>query len=193
MTETDQARPTGGAPDPKGVAVAQEMQEQLRPAEVILVGSRAAGGHRPDSDVDLMAICPDEDAVREVNRTVRQLLEGKHEAPVVNVTTINRGEFVRSAPLGQSFAGQAARHGVNPDSRRLAYQTERDPEPEEISREAISWLVLAEIHLGAFSRTEDTWPAPTSRPWMPRRRWSGPSRDCWPRATTGPGSAGTLP
>ena len=133
------------------------MQERLRPAEVILLGSRAAGDHRPDSDVDLMAICPDEDAVREVNRTVRQLLEGKHEAPVVNVTTITRGEFVRSAPLGQSYAGQAARHGVTPDGRRLVYQPERDPEPDEVRREAISWLVLAEIHQGAFSRTDDTW------------------------------------
>ena len=42
------------------------MQELLRPAEVILPDSRAAGGHRPDSDVDLMVVSPDEDAVREV-------------------------------------------------------------------------------------------------------------------------------
>ena len=65
MTRTGQARPTGGAPDPVGLAVAQEMQERLRPAEVILLGSRAAGDHLPDSDVDLMAVCPGEDAVRE--------------------------------------------------------------------------------------------------------------------------------
>ena len=48
MTETGPARPPRGAPDPVGLAVAQEMQERLRPAEVILLDSRAAGDHRPD-------------------------------------------------------------------------------------------------------------------------------------------------
>ena len=164
MTQTVQGRPTGGAPDPVGLAVAQEMQGRLRPAEVILLGSRAAGDHRPDSDVDLMAVCPGEDAVREVNRAVRRLLEEKHGAPVVNVVTITREEFRRTAPLGQSFAGQAARHGVTPEGRRLAYQPARDPEPEEIRQETISWLTLAEIHLGAVSRTEGTWLAGSNVP-----------------------------
>ena len=127
MTLTGQARPTGGAPDPVGLAVAREIQERVRPAEVILLGSRAVGDHRPDSDVDLMAVCPGEDGVRQGNRTVRQLLEWKREAPVVKVTTIIRGEFARTAPLGQSFAGQAARHGVTPDGKRLDYLPERDP------------------------------------------------------------------
>ena len=157
MTPTGQARPSGGAPDPLGLAVAQEMQERLHPAEVILLGSRAAGDHQPDSDVDLMAVCPGEDAVREVNRSVRRLLEGKREAPVVNVVTITAEEFRRTAPLGQSFDGQAAQHGVTSDGRRLDYRPEREPTPEEIRREATSWLVLAELHLGAFSRTEGTW------------------------------------
>ena len=43
---------------PLGLAVAEEMQERLCPAEVILLGSRATGDHRPDSDVGLMAACP---------------------------------------------------------------------------------------------------------------------------------------
>ena len=138
MNETAQARPTGGTPDPVGLAAAERMQEGLRPAEVILLGSRAAGDHRNDSDVDLMAVCADEDAVRKADRNLKQLLEEKHEASVVNVVTIARGEFVRTAPLGQSFAGQAVRHGVRPEGRRLDYRPERDPEPEEIRREAVS-------------------------------------------------------
>ena len=133
------------------------MQERFRPAEVILLGSQAAGDHQPDSDVDFMAVCLGEDAAREANRTLRQLLEGKYEAPVVNVVTITREEFRRTAPLAQSFAGQAARHGVTPEGRRLDYRPEREPTPEEIRREAISWLVLAELHLGAVARTEGTW------------------------------------
>ena len=150
MTQTGQAHPTRGAPDPVGLAAAEEMQERLRPAEVILLGSRAAGDHRLDSDVDIMAICADEAAVRETDRMLRKLLEGKYEVPVVNVTTITREEFRRTAPLAQSFAGQAARHGVNPDGRRLDYRPEREPEPAEIRETAVFWLYLAETHLKSF-------------------------------------------
>ena len=35
MTRTGQTCPTGGAPDPLDLAVAQEMQERLQPDEVI--------------------------------------------------------------------------------------------------------------------------------------------------------------
>ncbi len=150
MTDTGQARPPLGTPDPVGLAVAEKMQERLRPAEIILLGSRAAGDHRLDSDVDLMAVCPDEDAVREADETLRQLLEGKYAAPVVNVATIAEDEFRRTAPLGQSYAGQAARHGVTPEGKPLDYHPERDPEPEEIREATVFWLYLAETHLKSF-------------------------------------------
>ena len=150
MTETGQSRPPGGAPDPVGLAVAEKIQERLRPAEVILLGSRAAGDHRPDSDVDLMAVCADEAAVRKADETLRQLLEGKYEMPVVNVVTITEKEFVRTAPLGQSYAGQAVRHGVTPDGKPPDYRPEREPEPEEIREAAVFWLYLAETHLQSF-------------------------------------------
>ena len=150
MTETSQARPNGGAPDPVGLAVAREMQELLRPAEVILLGSRAAGDHRHYSDVDLMAVCPDEPASREAEETLRQLLEGRYDAPVVNVVSITRSEFVRTTPLGQSFAGQAVRHGVTSEGKSLDYCPERNPEPEEVRESAVFWLYLAETHLKSF-------------------------------------------
>ena len=139
-------------PDPVGLAIAREMQELLRPTKVILQGSRAAGDHRQDSDVDLMAVCLDEKVVREADETLRQLLQGKYDIPVVNVITITEEEFRRTAPLAQSQAGQAARHGVTPDGRSLDYTPEREPEPEEIREGTIFWLVMAENHLDAFAR-----------------------------------------
>ena len=143
------------APDPVGLAIAREMQEQLKPAQVILLGSRAAGDHRPDSDVDLMAVCPDEAKLKEVDGTLRQLLEGKYGVPLVNVITITRDEFRSTAPLPQSQAGQAARHGVTFDGRRLDYRPEREPEPEEIREATIFWLVMAEAHLDVVARALD--------------------------------------
>jgi predicted nucleotidyltransferase len=88
----------GKAPDPQALAIAREMQERLHPAEVILLGSRAAGDHRPDSDVDLMAVLPGKTAARAADETLRLLLEGRHEAPVVNVLTMTREEFRRRWP-----------------------------------------------------------------------------------------------
>ena len=142
-------RPNG--PDPEALATARWLQELLRPTEVILLGSRATGDHRPDSDVDLMAICQDEKSLEDTDETLRQLLEGKYEVPVVNVTTITQEEFLRTAPLAQSWAGQAARHGVTPEGRSLNYRPEREPGTEEIRAATIFWLTLADIYLEGFT------------------------------------------
>ena len=148
---TNQTGPAKSAPDPQALSIAREMRERLHPAEIILQGSRATGEHRRDSDVDLMAVCPDEAAVREADETLRQLLAGKYDIPVVNLITITKEEFLRTAPLAQSWAGQAARHGVTPDGEALDYRPDRRPEPEEIRKAAIFWLSLAEAHLEIFS------------------------------------------
>ena len=137
--------------DPVALAIAQKIQERLNPAEVILLGSRAVGERRHDSDVDLMAVAADEAAVKEVDDVLRHLLEGKYEPPVVNVTTITREEFRRTVPLAQSWAGQAARHGVTPDGMSLDYQPERPPTAEEIRENSVWWLSLADIRLEGFA------------------------------------------
>ncbi len=82
--------PRRNAPDPEALVIAREMQERLQPAEIILLGSQAVGEHRHDSDVDLMAVAPDEAGVKEADESLRYLLEGKYDDPVVNVTTITR-------------------------------------------------------------------------------------------------------
>ena len=139
-------------PDPEALVIARDMRERLQPAEIILLGSRAVGEHRHDSDVDLMAVAVDEAGVKEANDILRHLLEGKYDVPVVNVATITREEFHRKAPMGQSWAGQAARHGVTPEGRSLGYRPERDPTAEEIRDAAVWWLALADIHLERFAR-----------------------------------------
>ena len=139
------------SPDPVGLAIAREIQERMRPAEIILSGSRAAGDHRPDSDVDLTAVVPDEAAADRTKEKIQEILEGRDSVPVVNLITITREEFERTALLGQSFAGQAARHGVTPDGRSLNYRPERDPTPEEIRELTTWWLRMAERHLNTLN------------------------------------------
>ena len=87
------------SPDPEGMAIAREIQEKVRPAEIILGGSRAAGDHRPDSDVDLTAVAPDEAAAGRTEETLRELLEGKHDVSVVNDMTITREDFGQAIAL----------------------------------------------------------------------------------------------
>ena len=135
------------SPDPEGLAIAREIQQRVRPAEIILSGSRAAGDHRPDSDVDLTAVAPDEAAAERAKEILRELLEEKRDVPVVNVSTITREEFDRLALLGQSFAGQSARYGVTPEGRSLDYRPERDPTAGEIRELTTWWLRMAEHHL----------------------------------------------
>ncbi len=135
------------APDPEGLAVAREIRTRVHPAEIILGGSRAIGEHRPDSDVDLTAVAPDADSAERAKETLKELLEGKREAPVVNVHTITREEFQRLAPMGQSFPGQAARYGVTPEGKSLNYLPEREPTPREVRELTIFWLRLADNHM----------------------------------------------
>ena len=138
-------------PDPEGLTIAREIQDRLRPAEVILFGSRADGTHGPGSDVDLIAIAPDEAAAEMTKETVREILGGRRGVPKVSVITTTRGEFDRMALLGQSFAGQAARYGVTPDGRSLDYRPERDPTADEIRELTTWWLRMAEEHLDLFA------------------------------------------
>ena len=135
------------APDPLGLAIGREIQQKVHPAEIILCGSRAVGDHRPDSDVDLTAIAPDDASAERTKAVLKELLKGKHDDPVVNVMTITRQEFRRTAPLAQSFAGQTARYGVTLDGRSLDYRPEREPTPHEIRELTLFWLRLAQPHV----------------------------------------------
>ena len=61
-------------PDPVALSVAKVMQELLAPGQVILNGSRAVGEHRPDSDVDLMAVFDDDGVRRLADEALSDLL-----------------------------------------------------------------------------------------------------------------------
>ena len=182
-------------PDPLALAIAQEMRRRLEPAEIILQGSRAAGDHRPDSDVDLMAVVPDEDGKRESDGIPHGLQERKREDPVVNIITMDRDNFRRTAPMAQSMAGQAAHHGVTPEGKSLGYVPDREPAPEEIRQATVYWLLLAEREADDFVRLLEYVRDPGHHlpPSGASGLWSAPSRRCSVLETTMPGSGGTRP
>ena len=167
------------SPDPEGLAIAREIQERLRPAEVILFGPRADGSHSPGSDVGLTAIATDEDAAEGTEETVNEILQGRRAAPEVTVIKTTREEFRQWALLGQSFAGQAARYGVTPDGRSLNYRPEREPTSGEIQELTIWWLKMAERHLNSLKyylenpRLADSWYQGLQAQWGLERSFKG--------------------
>ena len=140
-------------PNPEGLAAAAYVQRLIHPAQVLLVGSRAVGDHRPDSDIDLTAICPDATTQATADQTLEQLLYGKYDVPIVNVITITQAKFQQKACLAQSQAGQSARHGVTVHGQSFGYRPDREPSPQEIQQATTFWLRLAQCHLRSFTTT----------------------------------------
>ena len=137
-------------PDPAALAVAKSMQKIMPSAQVILNGSRAVGQHREDSDVDLMAVFDDEGTRILADEALSLVLPSYDDGPQVHVYTIVRADFERLARLAQSFAGQAARHGVTPEGLPLDYRPEREPAPAEIKEGAEFWRQMGLIELRQF-------------------------------------------
>lgn len=143
-------------PNPEGLAAAADIQRLIHPSQVLLVGSRAVGDHRPDSDIDLMAVCPDAAAQATADQTLGQLLHGKYDVPIVNVITITQAEFQQKAPMAQSQAGQSARYGVTVHGQQFSYRPDRGPSPHEIQQATSFWLRLAQRHLRSFTTTRES-------------------------------------
>ena len=142
-------------PDPAALAVAKAMQKLLAPAQVILNGSRSTGQHRPDSDVDLMAVFDDDGARLLADEALPQLLETPQDGPQVHVYTISRAEFEDLALRAQSFPGQAARHGVTPEGKPLDYRPPRAPTAAELRDGADFWMNLGLVELREFQLDTD--------------------------------------
>ena len=142
-------------PDPLGLQVAREVQKAVAPATVILFGSRAAGDHRPDSDVDLMIIAPDHKGAGSVTADANRWLRTAGPDLDVNIKALTQEEFDRRRRLGQSLAGQASRHGVSPMGERLEYNPQYDPHEAEIWEETRGWLERGQEHLQDYNERED--------------------------------------
>jgi predicted nucleotidyltransferase len=81
----------------------------LRPRVVILFGSRAAGGARPDSDYDLLVVMDVPDPAGPRSVPVRRLLRGLGVPFDVIVYTPEEWAAFRQHPL--ALAHDIARHG----------------------------------------------------------------------------------
>ena len=123
-------QPRAGTPDPTALAIAQAAQEAVHHSTIILFGSRAAGTHRTDSDVDLMLVYP-KAAIAEhsrAHRAVKAHLQENPPALRVDIVPMELGQFHYCRRAPNHVAGQASRKGITMSNERLDFSANYDDE-----------------------------------------------------------------
>ena len=114
----------GQSPDPYAVAIAKAIQEAVQPDTVILFGSRAAGDHRPDSDLDILVVTDRENRVSaqlQAERSARYYMKANPPELELGVIAMDRRTFDISRRANMHIAGQAAIYGVVMSGEGLEY------------------------------------------------------------------------
>lgn len=149
-------------PDPTGLAVARAVQAATERDTVILFGSRARGDHRPDSDIDLLIVCPGQPFFPDslVRRIVQEQCAAWGMEPLsFDMVTMNRDQFTWACRAENHVAGQALREGVamreeNFDTSSLPADGFPDCWPDVKAR-----LLATRRNLKAFNLIWETEPA----------------------------------
>jgi len=143
------------SPTPADQALFAEIERLIRavpgphPQRILPAGSRAMGTARPESDLDLVVILPDEEMARP---GARQLL---YEA--ASALTVDSGVVVEVLAYGEAEAARLARLPSNPVRQALGLAGDRlDPvTPEGWQTMARDWVARADAHLAALAGTVD--------------------------------------
>jgi len=96
--------------DPLVEKVVRRITEALRPAKIILFGSRATGNARPDSDLDLLVICDEPVSKRETQLAIRRLFPVQDFS--MDVFVLTPGEYERQKKVVSTVGRTAFREGV---------------------------------------------------------------------------------
>ena len=128
-------KPSAEWPDELGVKTAQCIQAALPRTIVILFGSRARGDHRPNSDVDILIIIPDDDSPNWVEAQARQEMMRfrQHNGMELecDIMVMTEKQFQRNRLAKQHIAGQADTYGVIMSGERLEYRYNHEDEYED--------------------------------------------------------------
>ena len=118
-------------PDPRALAVAGALQERLPDARVLLFGSRARGGWRTNSDIDLAVIGVDRHVVAAARLQVYDRVEDLYEDwwPDISTHTFTHAEFDALRGSLPHMAGQVQRYGLTPEGEHLPRTDQYNPWP----------------------------------------------------------------
>lgn len=128
-------------PDQHALNIARAIQQEVAPDTVVLFGSRATGQHRPDSDVDILVIKPDQDPGSGTAwEAARNFMAANPPELEVNIIAMTISEFQRNRRAKQHLAGQADHYGVVMSDEKLNYTTQCDddyPDHWEANRQRL--------------------------------------------------------
>lgn len=108
-------------PDPVALAIARAAQDAVPHSAIILFGSRAAGTHRPNSDVDLMLVYKDSfhEEYSLADKAVRDYFKQNPPALEVNIVPMEFEQFHYCRRAPNHVAGQASRKGITMNNEGL--------------------------------------------------------------------------
>ena len=109
-------------------------QEGVGPDLVILFGSRAAGDHREDSDVDILVVTDREhhgSAGAAAERAAQDYIRQNPPELELGIISMTRQTFDRCRRANQHIAGQAARHGIPMVGTAREPGDEPEPGPDD--------------------------------------------------------------
>lgn len=122
-----------GAPDPRALALAGELQGRLPDAQVLLFGSRAVGDWTPVSDIDLAVIGSGKDAAEAALERLRGQAHNPYgdrdDMPYPQIFHYARAEFDELRRSRPHVAGQVQAHGLLPNGARLPPVVQDNPWP----------------------------------------------------------------
>ena len=100
--------------DPQALNVAQKLHEEKKPLATVLYGSRAAGTHHADSDIDILMITEDPEQLDpNLEHRAKQLALEEYGKPVeVQIKLTEDEDALENEALADSITGQALMKGI---------------------------------------------------------------------------------
>lgn len=143
-----------GKPDENAVAVAERVDQSLKPDMTALFGSRARGDYRPDSDIDVMLVCRHPPTEEDVERAQEQALEVYGRRVAVQLVWRSPEEFREGRLYRNSIETRAVRDGLTMrrDPEGYGSSEEFDPEHPETERD---WRQYQKFLLDATTELDD--------------------------------------
>lgn len=121
--------------------IPRAIRQKVTPDTVVLFGFRATGQHRPDSDVDILVIKPDQDpGFGAAWAAARNFMAAPPPELEVTIVVMTMSEFQRNRRARQHLAGQADRYGVVRSDVKLNHAAHYDddyPEHWEATRQRL--------------------------------------------------------
>ena len=143
-----------GNADENAVAVAEKVNEFLRPDMTALFGSRARGDYHPHSDIDVMLVRRHPPTAKDVEKAQEQALEVYGRRVTVQLVWRSPEEFREGRRYWNSIETRAVREGLKMSRNSGDYGSSEEFNPEYAETER-DWRQYQKFLLDAVTELDD--------------------------------------